>query len=40
MKKLLTVLLCLLLALGVFISCSGKEEATPAAEKVAETPKT
>ncbi len=40
MKKLLTVLLCLLLALGVFISCSGKEEATPAAEKVAEAPKT
>ncbi len=39
MKKLLTVLLCLFLAMGVFISCSGKEEAAPAAEKVVETPK-
>ena len=37
MKKLLTVLLCLSLVLGVFISCSGeKEEAAPAATPAAE----
>ncbi len=39
MKKLLIVLLCLFLVLGVFISCSGTEEAAPVAEKVVETPK-
>ncbi len=41
MKKLLTVLLCLSLVLGVFISCSGEKETTAPVveEKVVETPK-